>query len=339
MQNSNENLEDFSQLDSDFDEATHAQKKILLSISEEDRHFAFDVMQSIDDANLTLELVKQKMSDARDDWFDQNTEELDPFTIKVLSFFPESQRAIAAVFLEKIPPETLTIKSAEEVAEEIREFGGVGSNLMNVAHQNNDLRNSLKFHRKLVLILGGVIFVLGIILFAMVYLFSVYPKYRTIQTVDNSVICEIDPLNNPEYSVSSIEDFAKKAILATYSFDYINWQNQINEATDRFFIPEGRSSFKSALKNSPSLRHIITNNLLMKSTAISAPQLTDRKIEPNGQPSWIVKMPISVEFYANKSKPDDVQRLIAEVKIKTTIRDAKNPKGIGVASIILKPYR
>ncbi|HCV3190434.1 TPA: hypothetical protein OV554_003576 [Acinetobacter baumannii] len=77
----------------------------------------------------------------------------------------------------------------------------------------------------------------------------------------------------------------------------------------------------------------------MKSTGISAPQLTDRMIEPNGQPSWIVKMPISVEFYASKSKPDDVQRLIAEVKIKTTVRDAKNPKGIGVASIILKPYR
>ncbi len=39
------------------------------------------------------------------------------------------------------------------------------------------------------------------------------------------------------------------------------------------------------------------------------------------------------------AKAADVQKFVAQVKVVSTKRDAFNPKGLGVYSMILKPYK
>lgn len=170
------------------------------------------------------------------------------------------------------------------------------------------------------------------------FLFASYPKYRTVQTVDNSVICEIDPKDNPALTDAAIQDFARSAVLAAYSFDYASYRDQLEYATTRYFTSEGRAAFNRALRSSGSLNHIISNNLIMKTFVTSAAQIEDKGIDGNtGQAYWVVRMPVTTEFYTGGSKPADTQKFVAQVRVVSTTRDALNTKGIGVHSLTLRP--
>lgn len=251
--------------------------------------------------------------------------------------FPNVDRENIEKLIESIDPDQLTYESLELTIQEMIVHGGLGGSLMLITRENNDLRERLDKERKInILLIIGIM--LGVpVIGLMLFLFAGYPKYKTVQTVDNSVICEIDPQNNPALTDASIQDFARTAVIAAYSFDYINYRDQLETATTRYFTSEGRTALNRALRNSGSLAHIITNNLIMRTVVTSAAQIEEKAIDNKGQVYWIVRMPITTEFYTGGSKPADVQRFVAQVRIVATTRDAMNTKGIGVHSLTLRP--
>ena len=273
------------------------------------------------------------------DDFDEKYPDLSEFDKSILLQFPEDERDTVYQLIQDVNPENLSVDSLRLLLDEYRLFKNIGSGFNNVARENYDLREKLRQSRRvLILSLFGIIITSGIIL-VLLYLFTVYPKYRTVQTIDNSVICELKPTDNPMLTDVAIQDFAKSAVLSAYSYDYINWRTQVENATTRYFTSDGRAAFNKAIRNSGSLNYIVSNNLIMKSMAISSPQIEEKGIDNNGVPYWIVRMPISTEFYTGSAKAADTQNFVAQVKVIATQRDAFNPKGLGVYSMILKPYK
>lgn len=255
----------------------------------------------------------------------------------VLQQFPDVDRENIEKMIESIDPDQLTYESLELSIKELIVQGSLGGALMLVTRENNDLRESLSRERRInVLFLIGIIIGLAV-LALMLFLFAGYPKYKTVQTIDNSVICEIDPKNNPALTDASIQDFARTAVISAYSFDYINYRDQLETSTTRYFTSEGRTALNRALRNSGSLSHIITNNLIMKTVVTSAAQIEMKGVDNSGQVYWIVRMPVTTEFYTGGAKPADIQKFVAQVRIVATTRDALNTKGIGVHSLTLHP--
>lgn len=254
-----------------------------------------------------------------------------------LKQFPQFEREHIEKLLETLDPDTLTYESLELAIQEVLTQGGFGGALMLLTRENNDIRERLSRERKInVFLLIGII-VAAAVIALMLFMFAGYPKYKTVQTVDNSVICEIEPQNNPSLTDASIQDFSRTAVISAYSFDYINYRDQLETSTTRYFTSEGRAAFNKALRNSGSLSHIIANNLIMKTVVTSAAQIEEKGVENNGQAYWVVRMPVTTEFYTGGSKPADVQRFVAQVRIVSTTRDALNTKGIGVHSLTLRP--
>lgn len=256
---------------------------------------------------------------------------------EILDELTEDEREIVVTVLHRLDPDNLTVESIRTVIAEKNFIGNLGNSLVNVARENEDLRQKVKSTRQLIIYLAIGLIASSILLAVVIYAWVNFPKYTTVQTVDNSVICEISPESNPLLTDVAIEDFAKNAVLSAYSFDYVDYRNQINSSTTRFFTTDGRAAFNRALRSSGSLDHIVNNNLIMKAHATQGPQIEEKGLDQFGKPYWIVRMPIRTEFYTGASNPVDREQFIAQVRIVTAQRDAFNPRGLGVHSLTLRP--
>lgn len=254
-----------------------------------------------------------------------------------LAAYPNVDKDTVKEIISSIDPDHLTFESLDLAISELISNGELGSKVVLLTRENSDLRASIAQSRKLNILLAIGIFFATVVLMALLFLFAGYPKYKTIQTIDNSVICELDPKSNPALTDGKIMDFARTAVLSAYTFDYINYRTQLDVATTRYFTSEGRAALNRALRNSGSLAHIINNNLIMKTVVTSAAQIEEKNIDNTGKLYWVVRMPVTTEFYTGDSKPADVQRFIAQVKIVSTTRDALNTSGLGVNSLTLRP--
>lgn len=280
------------------------------------------------------------------DW-DQQSEEntdgdeyilqLSDFDQDIINQLTDDEKEIVATVLDRLDPENLSVESIRMVIAEHKFIGHLGNSLVNVARENEDLRSKVKSTRHLIIYLAIALIASGLILAVMIFAWLNYPKYTVVQTVDNSALCEISPESNPLLTDVAIEDFAKNAVIHAYSFDYVNYREQINQSTTRFFTTDGRAAFNRALRSSGSLDHIVNNNLIMKAHSTQGAQIEEKGLDQFGKPFWIVRMPIRTEFFTGATNPVDKENFIAQIRVVTAQRDAFNPRGLGVHSLTLRP--
>lgn len=166
---------------------------------------------------------------------------------------------------------------------------------------------------------------------------SKMPKAEAFQTIDNSVICKINPNDNPAFTNTNIAEFAKEAVLNAYSIDYKNADISTTDILRRYFTDKGRSSFITTLRQSGLIDQIKQNYLVLQTSALQTPEVTnDKGIDNFGNRFWIVQVPIRMDYFNGKNSPADSRTYVAEIRVEVTQRDVFNPKGIGVSSIILR---
>lgn len=164
-----------------------------------------------------------------------------------------------------------------------------------------------------------------------------FPKYRYIPTTDNKAICEVGTQEGNVITPATLEDFAKDAMINSYSYDYVNYRTTINDVTNKWYSARGRKAFLQSLDDSGNLERVVKGRLIMKAFATSAPQLESEGKE-GAQRFWIVHVPLAIEFYVGGNpSPTSTQDFLAEVKIMEAQASALNPKGTGVDSVVLRP--
>ncbi|CAM3658717.1 DotI/IcmL family type IV secretion protein [Bordetella flabilis] len=194
-------------------------------------------------------------------------------------------------------------------------------------------RRNLRVWGTNLVLAGGLVIVIAGTLYA-------FPKYRYIPTTDNRAICEVTPESTPRVSGADVTNFAKDAVLNSYSYDYVNYRSLINEAAARWYTEAGRRAFMEGLDSSGNLRRVIDGRLILRSMATRTPQLEEMSPATGIPQSWTVVVPIAIEFYVGGSeKPLSRQEFRASVKVVRIQASAANQKGIAVESVVLKPPR
>ncbi len=193
-------------------------------------------------------------------------------------------------------------------------------------------RNLRVWGANVVLGIGCVITLAGVL--------YAYPKYRWIPTTDNRAVCEVTPESDPRVSVADVTNFAKDAVLNSYSYDYVNYRSSINQAAERWYTEEGRRAYMEGLENSGNLRRVIRGRLILRSMATLTPQLEEINPASGIPQSWTVVVPIAVEFYeGGVEKPLSRQEFRASVKVVRITASSANQKGIAVDTVVLMPPR
>lgn len=210
------------------------------------------------------------------------------------------------------------------VAEKLRENAVLLSEIRHLKRQNLRLYSAIG---ALILIGGG--FTAGMV--------GMYPKYRWIPTQDARPICEAVTEGTARLSLADITDYAKDAVLNSYSYDYVNYRPTINRAASQWFTSAGRAAFLKSLDVSGNLERVISGRLILRSMASQVPQLEEEGFK-GATPYWVVHVPITIEFYsrgdAQPASKQDYNAVVTLVQIPAT---ATNLKGISVDSLVLAP--
>lgn len=164
-----------------------------------------------------------------------------------------------------------------------------------------------------------------------------FPKYRYIATTDNKAVCEVGTQGSNIVTPATLAEFAKDAMINSYSYDYVNYRSTLDAVTSKWYTERGRKAYLKSLDDSGNLERVVKGRLIMKAFGTNAPQLESEGKEGTKR-FWIVHVPIAIEFYVGGNQtPNSVQDFLAEVKIMEMQASALNTKGTGVDSVVLRP--
>lgn len=178
---------------------------------------------------------------------------------------------------------------------------------------------------------------LGLLVLLLFFAFLSFPKTKYIATKDNAAICEVYPSDNPNLTDATIREFGKDAILNLYTFDYVNYEEQINNVFDRNFTPIGRQATAMAMEQAGLLTYVTENALTFKATAKSAVRIDQKAVNSDGKDYWIARFPMVLDIYSGDAKPIDTQEHMVTVRVVADTASVSNPNGLGVSSVTLAP--
>jgi intracellular multiplication protein IcmL len=164
------------------------------------------------------------------------------------------------------------------------------------------------------------------------YLVSHPPEPKYFATTINGRITPLVPLDQPNQADSSVLQWANQAAIASYTYNFVNYQQELQAASE-FFTPEGWSNFLTALQSSNNLDAVKVKKLIVSAVATRAPIILQKGIL-DGRYAWRVQMPVLVTY---QSPNQFAQQNNVVTMLITRVSTLNNPRGIGIAQFIVAP--
>lgn len=143
----------------------------------------------------------------------------------------------------------------------------------------------------------------------------------------------IVPVNMPNMSRDDTIAWAKEAAEATFSYDYINFRSQLQNA-QKYFTNYGWSKYMSALTAANNLTALNQRKMLVKAQVVDQPTILQEGLIA-GSYAWKVKMPMLMTYYLppydDKSKFSNPLEVTVIVKRLPVLQGYK---GLGIVQII-----
>ena len=152
------------------------------------------------------------------------------------------------------------------------------------------------------------------------------PAKFIVTSADGRII-PVVPLSAAVKSTPQILAWANMAATKINSFDFVNYRQQLQEASS-YFTAEGWQDFRRQLVASGNVKYVVENRLVVTSVATGAPVVNNQGLI-GGVYTWNVTLPILVKYAGatiTRNIPQTVTMLIQRVSIQN------NPQGIGIAS-------
>lgn len=185
-------------------------------------------------------------------------------------------------------------------------------------------------YRKVVAALLGMV-VIVIILVSVIFFMAVNkPSPKYFAATDSGRIIPLIPLNQPNLSESNILQWASKALISVYSFDFVNYKKSFQE-NRQYFTDQGWQSFMDALTNAKTIQTVKDSKLVVSAVLNGAPIISNQYIL-RGRYTWEAQVPILVSYQGTESYSDN---LMATLKIQR-VSTLDNKYGIGIAEIVMQ---
>lgn len=136
-------------------------------------------------------------------------------------------------------------------------------------------------------------------------------------------------LSQPIISQSSLLEWASRATVTAYSYNFVEYEKQLQRASD-FFTPRGWKNFNKALRSSRNLETVIAKKLVATAVPTGAPVIINRGVL-GGAYSWKVKMPILVNYQSASTR---IQQSLVIIMIIKRVPNVNDPKGIAIDQFI-----
>jgi intracellular multiplication protein IcmL len=154
------------------------------------------------------------------------------------------------------------------------------------------------------------------------------PQYFA-ATPDGRIIQQ-HPLSDPVFSDAHVLAYVSKATSVIYQRDYVHWQAQLQTISD-YFSPPGWRNFIATLKANNNLNTLTQFKMVTKVTITGAAQIL-RKGVLGGHYSWVVKIPVLVQYLSPSHATISQSLDITYIIIRTPVQD--NPDRIAINNFL-----
>ncbi len=166
------------------------------------------------------------------------------------------------------------------------------------------------------------------------YLFKNRPSPEYFATTQSGSLIRLQPLSVPVVSASALLEWATRAAVAAYSYNFVDYRKQLQEASE-YFTPSGWKNFEQALTASRNLQTVMASKLVATAVATGAPVIEDQMVL-FGRYTWRISLPILVKYdSANRSF---TQSLVIRMIVQR-VPTLNTPKGIAITQFIAAPGR
>lgn len=129
------------------------------------------------------------------------------------------------------------------------------------------------------------------------YQFTHRPRPAYIATTVDGRILPRQPLTVPIMSDAALLQWAQHAIVASYSYDYIDYVSQLELASHQFSA-NGWRAFKHSLAASKQLQMVVRDKAIVVATPTGVPTITQHGVL-DGRYVWVINMPIMVQYISH----------------------------------------
>lgn len=147
-------------------------------------------------------------------------------------------------------------------------------------------------------------------------------------TIDrkNNTIQETVTLPYPHQSFKNISGWVFEAIMASYSFDFNSYYNQVDKSA-YYFTPDGYNMYLNALKVSKVETQVVENKLEISTVPLQEPVLINGG-SFGATEFWRYRVPVLVSYYGGKVPV--VEKQMVEVLV-LRVPSFQNPKGLSIS--------
>lgn len=136
------------------------------------------------------------------------------------------------------------------------------------------------------------------------------------------------PFQAPNQLSDTILRFASKAATIAYTFDFVNYQEQLSLARP-YFTSAGWSDFQSSISDLVST--IVKNQLFVSGVVVGTPVISNQGPLPGTDYAWRVQIPFLVNYQsANVTTRRNYMVIVSIIKVPTI----DNPQGIGIDQFV-----
>ena len=141
----------------------------------------------------------------------------------------------------------------------------------------------------------------------------------------------LEPTQEPNLLPDTILRFASKAAVTAYTFDFVNYNKQIEFARP-YFTDAGWADYRRSLSQQGLIDTIVKNQLFVYGIVSGTPIISNQGTLPGAGYTWRVQIPFLVTY---ETATGPVNRNYYVVITMVRISTDKNPQGIGIDQFVM----
>jgi intracellular multiplication protein IcmL len=186
------------------------------------------------------------------------------------------------------------------------------------------------YYQALITALIASIFFILLMVVVVLYQLSHRPLPRFIAVADNGKKMELTAFNEPNYLPATLLRWASKATVAAYTFDFVNYEQQIANVAP-YFTSSGWPGYKESVGR--LIADITEKKLFVNGVVSGAPIIANQSATAGDGYEWRMQLPFLVTYQsAETTSRQNYTVLLTVVKIPTTV----DPAGIGIDQFVMR---
>ena len=184
------------------------------------------------------------------------------------------------------------------------------------------------------LYIAALVAVAGLFIQAIVAFFAFTAKSERvyIATDKNGSLINLIALGQPNQKNEVVAQWMQNALVDTFSFNFTNLNNRLNETTMKWFTENGANQFLKEMKNSGHLEVVRDGRMIMSLTLDNTPILVSYGPGATGIYTWILQADAVLTFRTQSKEYSKKVRFTVNVERRSVL---ENADGLGIAKIVM----